>query len=148
MYKKPQYKIVAIFKDTKARGMPLEVIGLYNPMSPNKMFFVNMERLGFWAYKGAVVSDKVVKLLGIFSSSLFITKSFKKFARTSTISKEFGVRQKVKPVKKKSNLPVEENFVSLLNKQADYSQQVKFARKFWARKNFKSNANSKEISSE
>lgn len=133
-YKKPQYKIVAVFKDTKTRSAPLDILGLYNPMTPYKTFFINIERLAFWAHKGAEVSNRVVKLVGIFFSSVFYTK---KIIRTNNkiISKHKQVKSKNLVQRPRQLYKFDEGFTPFIKKRADYNNHTQFSKVFWAKKN-------------
>lgn len=125
-YKKPQYKIVAVFKDSKSRSAPLDILGLYNPMAPHKKFFINIERLAFWSHKGAEVSDKVVKLVGIFFSSLFYTPKYMKKDKTL---KSGNLRQRQDQL-----YWYNKGFASAIKNKTDYNNHTKFSKVFWARK--------------
>lgn len=133
-YKKPQYKIVAVFKDTKTRSAPLDILGLYNPMAPHKTFFINIERLAFWAYKGAEVSNRVVKLVGIFFSSVFYTK---KFARKNNriVLKNKTVKSKNLEQKPRRLYRSDEEFIPFIKNKSDYNNHIQFSKVFWAKKN-------------
>lgn len=135
VFKKPQYKIIAIFKDTKTYGAPLDILGVYNPNIQNKMFFINVERLSYWAHKGAIVSDRVVKLLGVFFSAVFYTKKF--------VTKAQQEKKKRIIKKPKQQVSTSKEITALLKNQAGYERHVKFARKFWARKRSKLVVNNK-----
>lgn len=129
VYKRPQYRVVAIFKNTKMRGAPLEILGVYNPMVPYKMFFINIERLAFWASKGAVVSNRVVKLIGMFFSAVFKTR-------------EYSRKKKYKVVKKHQY----KHQLSFMKKEMDYHTHLTFAKKFWVRNNLMSIINNRQTS--
>lgn len=59
--KAPFYRIVATSTRSKREGMPLEVLGFWNPIK--KELKVESEKLKAWIKKGAQVSASVAKLL-------------------------------------------------------------------------------------
>lgn len=122
VYKRPQYRVVVMFKNTKTRGAPLDILGIYNPMSPYKMFFINVERLAFWAHKGAEVSDRVVKLLGFFFSSHFKNKYLNEKLKEKKYHKGRLVKEDFTIYSKDVNMGTIEN-------------HKKYAKVFWARSN-------------
>lgn len=142
VFKKPQYRVVAIFKDTKMRGAPLDILGVYNPMTPYKMFFINIERLAFWAHKGAIVSDSVVKLVGLFFSALFKTKEYS--IKKKSIKSPKSIKKMV--VKKTSISSSKKQLTSLVKNKTDYNMHLKFAKRFWVRNNLMSIINNRQTS--
>lgn len=59
--KAPFYRIVATSGRSKREGMPLEVLGFWNPA--NKELKIEREKLKVWVEKGAQISPNVTKLL-------------------------------------------------------------------------------------
>lgn len=57
----PFYKIVAIDKDKKRGGEPIEVLGHWHPASEDKE--IDKKRIKEWVSKGAQVTKGVSKLL-------------------------------------------------------------------------------------
>lgn len=120
VYKRPQYRIVVMFKNTKTRGAPLDILGIYNPMSPYKMCFINVERLAYWAHKGAEVSDRVVRLIGLFFSSHFKNKYL-----TDKLKEKKYI---------KGRLITEESSVFMKNvNMGVFEVHQKYAKRFWAK---------------
>jgi len=59
--KAPFYRIVATPTRSKREGMPLEVLGFWNPVK--KELKIESEKLKAWIEKGAQISPNVAKLL-------------------------------------------------------------------------------------
>ena len=60
---RPYYRIVVSENDRVPRGQFVEEIGFYHPVSPNKDFKVDEEKVRYWLGKGARPSDTVRGLL-------------------------------------------------------------------------------------
>ena len=75
-YKQPCYNIVVMFKKARVQGATLDKLGFYNPMASNKMFFISLEKLAKWLYKGAEVSPRVQVLVGRLASGMFRKKNY------------------------------------------------------------------------
>jgi small subunit ribosomal protein S16 len=63
---KPQYKIIAIDKEKRRDGKPLEVIGFYDPINNSKTF-VNKIAAENWIKKGAIPSLTVASIIKKFN---------------------------------------------------------------------------------
>ncbi|MGC9291647.1 MAG: 30S ribosomal protein S16 [Acidobacteriaceae bacterium] len=61
--KKPYYRVVVIEKDRARNGRSLEVVGTYNPRTNPATIDLKKERIEHWTSKGALLSDRVQKLL-------------------------------------------------------------------------------------
>lgn len=61
----PVYDIVVTYKDKRYRGSFLERIGHYNPQAGERMFFINLRKLGFWLNRGAKIHSKVARHLPV-----------------------------------------------------------------------------------
>jgi small subunit ribosomal protein S16 len=59
--RKAFYRIVAISEEQKASGVPLEVLGWWQPGKAAK--FIKKDRVEYWVQKGAQVSKAVEVLL-------------------------------------------------------------------------------------
>lgn len=59
---KPYYRMVAVDKRSKRNGMPIEVLGSYNPKSTDVKVTYNKERLEYWLKQGAQPSELVASL--------------------------------------------------------------------------------------
>jgi small subunit ribosomal protein S16 len=57
---RPMFRIVAIEKSAAAKGKPIEVLGIYDPVK--KTGQLNFEKYEFWIKKGAQVSDTMKSL--------------------------------------------------------------------------------------
>ena len=66
----PVYRIVALDKRKKRDGAYIEKIGLYQPMSQNKIEIIKA-RYDYWIQKGAQLSDGLRRLLKNKQSVLF-----------------------------------------------------------------------------
>jgi small subunit ribosomal protein S16 len=62
--KKPFYRIVVTDSRKRRDGGWIEVIGNYNPVSVNKEFNIDRERLDYWVGVGAQMSPTVKRLAG------------------------------------------------------------------------------------
>lgn len=61
--KNPVYRIVAVDKRKKRDGRYLEQVGFYNPMKDPSELRIDKEKFEHWKYRGAVVSEGLLKLL-------------------------------------------------------------------------------------
>ncbi len=59
--KSPAYRLVVIEKSSKRDGIPVEVLGSYNPKT--KELVLNTERAKYWQSQGAQASETVTFLL-------------------------------------------------------------------------------------
>jgi small subunit ribosomal protein S16 len=57
---RPMFRIVAIEKSAAAKGKPIEVLGIYDPVK--KTGQLNFEKYESWIKKGAQVSDTMKSL--------------------------------------------------------------------------------------
>jgi small subunit ribosomal protein S16 len=57
---RPMFRIVAIEKSAAAKGKPIEVLGIYDPIK--KTGQLNFEKYESWIKKGAQVSDTMKSL--------------------------------------------------------------------------------------
>jgi small subunit ribosomal protein S16 len=57
---RPMFRIVAIEKSVAAKGKPIEVLGIYDPVK--KTGQLNFEKYESWIKKGAQVSDTMKSL--------------------------------------------------------------------------------------
>jgi len=61
--KQPYYRVVVIEKERARNGLPVEVVGTYNPRTTPATFDLKRERISYWVSKGAQCSERVAKLL-------------------------------------------------------------------------------------
>jgi small subunit ribosomal protein S16 len=61
--KQPQYRVVVIEKERARNGLPVEVVGTYNPRSNPVSIELKRERIDYWVSKGAKLSDRVTKIV-------------------------------------------------------------------------------------
>ena len=61
--KQPQYRLVVADSRAPRDGAFIETIGTYNPLTDPATITVNEEKARDWLSKGAVPSDRVVKIL-------------------------------------------------------------------------------------
>src|SRR5258708_19662658 len=61
--KQPAYRLVVADSRAPRDGAFIETIGTYNPLTDPATITVNEERAREWLSKGAVPSDRVVKIL-------------------------------------------------------------------------------------
>lgn len=60
----PFFRVQVIDKQRSPKsGKTLEFIGTYSPIGEKEKFEIKPERLKFWTDKGAMVSERVAKLL-------------------------------------------------------------------------------------
>ena len=59
----PIYRIHVADQDAPLRGRFLEKLGTYKPGTATGFFTIDEERYSYWVSKGAVVSERVKKLL-------------------------------------------------------------------------------------
>lgn len=57
---RPMFRIVAIEKSVAAKGKPIEVLGIYDPIKKNGQ--LNFEKYESWVKKGALISDSMKSL--------------------------------------------------------------------------------------
>ena len=61
--KQPQYRLVVADSRAPRDGAFIETIGTYNPLTEPATFTVNEERARAWIAKGALPSERAVRLL-------------------------------------------------------------------------------------
>jgi small subunit ribosomal protein S16 len=61
--KQAYYRLVAIDRQAKRNGRPVEVLGIYNPRLEKDKLKLDESRLTYWRSKGAVPSETVKNLL-------------------------------------------------------------------------------------
>ncbi len=61
--KQPQYRVVVIEKERARNGLPVEVVGTYNPRSKPVSIELKRERINYWVSKGAKLSERVTKIM-------------------------------------------------------------------------------------
>ena len=61
--KRPFYRIVAINRDARRDGRPLDFIGHYNPCTNPGTLSIDTEKLNAWIEKGAEMTDTVRTLV-------------------------------------------------------------------------------------
>ena len=61
--KQPQYRVVVIEKERARNGLPVEVVGTYNPRTNPASIELKRERIDYWVSKGAKLSDRVNKIV-------------------------------------------------------------------------------------
>jgi len=61
--KQPQYRVVVIEKERARNGLPVEVVGTYNPRSKPVSIELKRERIDYWVSKGAKLSERVTKIM-------------------------------------------------------------------------------------
>ena len=61
--KQPQYRVVVIEKERARNGLPVEVVGTYNPRTTPASIELKRERIDYWVSKGAKLSDRVSKIV-------------------------------------------------------------------------------------
>ncbi len=61
--KQPQYRVVVIEKERARNGLPVEVVGTYNPRTNPASIELKRERIDYWVSKGAKLSDRVSKIV-------------------------------------------------------------------------------------
>jgi ribosomal protein S16 len=57
-----KFDLVVCYKHKRSRGDSLEKIGFFNP-SGKRAFLVNLQRLGYWMNRGAIIHSNVRKRL-------------------------------------------------------------------------------------
>ncbi len=62
--KKPFYRVVVTDSRKRRDGGWIESIGHYNPLTEEKTFTVDQERLNYWVSVGAQMSPTVKRLTG------------------------------------------------------------------------------------
>jgi small subunit ribosomal protein S16 len=75
--KQPQYRLVIADSRAPRDGAFIETIGTYNPLTEPASITINEDRAREWLSKGAVPSDRVVKLLaskGLLPAPVFAPK--------------------------------------------------------------------------
>jgi small subunit ribosomal protein S16 len=75
--KQPQYRLVIADSRAPRDGAFIETIGTYNPLTEPASITINEDRAREWLSKGAVPSDRVVKLLaskGLVPAPVFAPK--------------------------------------------------------------------------
>ena len=60
--KQPLYRIVVIEKERARNGLPVEVVGTYNPRTNPGTIELKRDRVDYWVSKGAQMSERVDKL--------------------------------------------------------------------------------------
>ncbi|MFM2090105.1 MAG: hypothetical protein RLZZ127_594 [Planctomycetota bacterium] len=60
---RPFYRIVVLDGRVHREGKETEVVGIYDPLLKGKTITVDIERIGAWVAKGALVSEPLAKLL-------------------------------------------------------------------------------------
>jgi small subunit ribosomal protein S16 len=62
---RPSYRLVALDKEQRRDGRPLEILGYYNPFetAKTKKFDFKNDRIVYWLGVGATPSDKVKTIL-------------------------------------------------------------------------------------
>jgi len=61
--KQPHYRVVVIEKERARNGLPVEVVGTYNPRTSPASIELKRERIEYWVSKGAKMSDRVSKIM-------------------------------------------------------------------------------------
>ena len=61
--KQPHYRVVVIEKERARNGLPVEVVGTYNPRTSPASIELKRERIEYWVSKGAKMSDRVSKIV-------------------------------------------------------------------------------------
>lgn len=61
--KRPFYRVVAIQRNNRRDGRPLEFLGFYNPMTDPATISIDQEKIESWVARGAELSDTVRSLL-------------------------------------------------------------------------------------
>ncbi len=61
--KQPLYRIVVIEKDRARNGLPVEVVGTYNPRTNPGTIELKRDRVDYWVSKGAQMSERVGKIV-------------------------------------------------------------------------------------
>ena len=61
--KQPHYRVVVIEKERARNGLPVEVVGTYNPRTNPASIELKRERIEYWVSKGAKMSDRVSKIV-------------------------------------------------------------------------------------
>jgi len=54
---------VVIEKERARNGLPVEVVGTYNPRSKPASIELKRERIDYWVSKGAKLSERVTKIM-------------------------------------------------------------------------------------
>ena len=81
--KQPQYRIVVADSRAPRDGAFIETIGTYNPLTNPATITLDEERARGWLEKGALPSDRAVKILagkGLVPAPVFAPKAKKKDA--------------------------------------------------------------------
>jgi small subunit ribosomal protein S16 len=85
--KQPQYRLVIADSRAPRDGAFIETIGTYNPLTNPASIEINEERAKQWLDKGAVPSDRVVKILaskGLVPAPVFAPRARKTDAAAPT----------------------------------------------------------------
>jgi len=61
--KQPLYRIVVIEKERARNGLPVEVVGTYNPRTNPGTIDLKRDRVDYWVSKGAQMSERVGKIV-------------------------------------------------------------------------------------
>jgi small subunit ribosomal protein S16 len=61
--KQPLYRIVVIEKERARNGLPVEVVGTYNPRTNPGTIDIKRDRVDYWVSKGAQMSERVGKIV-------------------------------------------------------------------------------------
>jgi small subunit ribosomal protein S16 len=61
--KQPLYRIVVIEKERARNGLPVEVVGTYNPCTNPGTIELKRDRVDYWVSKGAQMSERVGKIV-------------------------------------------------------------------------------------
>jgi small subunit ribosomal protein S16 len=61
--KQPHYRVVVIEKDRARNGRSVEVVGTYNPRTAPASLDLKRDRIDYWVGNGALLSDRVSKLV-------------------------------------------------------------------------------------
>jgi small subunit ribosomal protein S16 len=61
--KQPLYRIVVIEKERARNGLPVEVVGTYNPRTHPGTIELKRDRVDYWVSKGAQMSERVGKIV-------------------------------------------------------------------------------------
>lgn len=59
----PQYRLVAIDEHKKRDGQAIELLGTYDPRSPDNKLNINKARVDYWLSVGAKPSETIYHLL-------------------------------------------------------------------------------------
>ncbi len=74
--KQPSYRIVVADHKKAVKGKYIEILGHFNPLTEPKTIILKEDRIRDWLKKGALVSDRIAKIL-IKSASKELVREFK-----------------------------------------------------------------------